>query len=63
MAFTVTGQGFRMAYLTQPTLFLQSFCESKVPPSPTVAEAKAAELHPVEIMKDSVEGVVVEEQG
>ena len=61
MASAVTGQGFQMACLTLPTHFLQFFLQSRVPPAPTVVEAKAAEVYLAETEKDPVEGVVADE--
>ena len=62
MASAVIDQGFRMACLTLLTHFLQSFFTNLgYPPTTTVDEAKAAEVHSVETTKDPVEGAVIEE--
>ena len=59
-----TSKGFRMACLTLPTHFLQSFFVNlRCPPAPTTIVAKAAEVHLGEEAKDPVEVVVAEEQG
>ena len=64
MAFVVTDQGLRMACLTPPTHFLQSFLRIwGAPPALIVVGSKATEVHFVETTKDLVEGVVAEEQG
>ena len=64
MESSVTGQGFRMACLNLPTQFLYSFLRIwGAPKAPTAVEAKAVEVHLVEMTKDPLEGVVAEEQG